>query len=129
MAITPDFQKAAYNINCILNGLQHQWCDGEETGPAAYPSALATLRNDLLPYLQSVNAPLGRALGDALQAVDDGKPTATAIVQEALTRISADMPDIAAHRVDFATYSGTLSSNRGQAYVGGKMRDPNLRVA
>ena len=129
MALSPDFKQAAYHINRVLNGLSHQWCDGDVQDVAAFRTDLDELRGALLPFLHAAHAPLGRALGDALQAVDDGKAQKNEIVAEALTRIAGALPQIAMHRVDFGAYSSALSENKGRVYAGEKPRDPNLRVA
>ena len=129
MALAPDFKLAAYHINRVLNGLSHQWCDGDEQDVAAFRKDLDALRGTLLPFLCAANAPLGRALADALQAVDDGKAQKNEIVSEALARIGSQLPQIAAYRVDFGDYCSALSENKGRAYVGKPPRDPNLRAA
>jgi DNA-directed RNA polymerase specialized sigma24 family protein len=128
MSLTPNFRAAAYHINCVLNGMQHQWCD--EPPPVTvdgYQRHFNELREELLPYLAAHNPPLARALTDALQAVEDGKSAAPEIVQEALERIAAQMPEIHEHRVDFATYCGILSENRAKARLGIRMRNPNIK--
>lgn len=129
MSLTPDFRAAAYHINCVLNGLLHQWCD--EPPPvsvAPYRRHFTELRETLLPYLETHNPPFARALADALQAVEDGKGAAVAIVQEALTRIADNMPEIGEHRVDFSAYSAILSENKAKARLGVPLRNPNIKV-
>ena len=130
MAIAPDFKAAAYNINRILNGPSHQWCDGEEPDAACFKPSVDALRDsELLPYLQTVNAPLARALDHGFYAVQHGKESATEIFSAALRRVVNEVPEVAAHAVDFSTYCGELSANRGRFYAGVPMRDPNLRAA
>lgn len=130
MAIAPDFKTAAYNINCILNGLSHQWCDGEEPDARCFRSAVNALRESaLLPYLQTAHPPLGRALDNAFYAVQHGKDTATEMFSDALRRVVRDVPEIAAHAVDFNAYCSGLSENKARAYAGQPWRDPNLRAA
>lgn len=130
MAITPDFKAAAYNINCVLNGVQHQWCDGQPLDVQDFKRDIAALRDSgLVQHLQSVNAPLARTLVDALDAVAHKKDTATQIFTEALTRVVREVPQIAEHSVDFGTYCRTLSANKGRIYAGQKIVDPNLRAA
>ncbi len=130
MAITPDFKAAAYNINCVLNGTQHQWCDGQPVDVQDFKRDIAALRDSgLVPYLQAVNAPLARTLVEALGAVERKKDNATRIFTEALTRVVSEVPDIAEHSVDFNAYCRTLSANKGRIYGGQKILDPNLRVA
>jgi hypothetical protein len=130
MAITPDFKAAAYNINCVLNGTQHQWCDGQPVDVQDFKRDIDALRaSGLVPYLNTVNAPLARALNDAFDAVDRKKDTATKIFTDALTRVVAEVPQIAEHSVDFGAYCSTLSRNKGRIYAGQKILDPNLRAA
>jgi len=129
MAIAPDFKAAAYNINCVLNGLSHQWCDGEEPDAACFRTSVEALRESaLLSYLETTNAPLARALDNAFYAVQVGKETATDMFSTALRRVVSEVPEIAAHAVDFGTYCSELSANKGRAYAGQPMRDPNLRA-
>jgi hypothetical protein len=128
MSIQPDFKKAAYHINRVVNGLAAQWCDEPEQDAAAFACDLDALRAELLPWLEDAHVPMARALGDALQAVTDGKDSAPAIVSEGLSRVGREIPEIAAYRVSFGEYCHALGENRANAYVGKAWRDPNLRV-
>lgn len=129
MAIALDFKTAAYNINCVLNGLSHQWCDGEEPDARCFKSSVDALRDSgLLPHLRESNMPLARALEHAFYAVEHGKDTATALFSDALRRVVKDVPGIAEHTVDFSAYCSELSANRARFYSGVPMRDPNLRA-
>lgn len=130
MTITPDFKQAAYNINCVLNGLQHQWCDGEVPDVRCFNTAVKALRDsELLPYLAVTNAPLARALDHAFYAAEYGKETATELFSDALRRVVRDVPQISAHAVDFGAYCDGMTRNKASAYNGGVWRDPNLRAA
>jgi hypothetical protein len=130
MTMIPDFKAAAYNISCVLNGLQHQWCDGEEPDARCFNSSVVALRESaLLPYLRDVNPPLARALDHAFYAVQYGKETATELFSDALRRVVRDVPQIAAHTVDFNAYCNGLGKNKAAVYGRGVWRDPNLRAA
>lgn len=127
MSIQPDFAKAAYHINCVLNGLSHQWCDESVQDILTFERNLDALRADLLPYFEKENEPMARALRDALQAVADGKDDAIGIVSEGLHRIGQQVGEITPHIVSFQQYCDTLTYNRCRAFTDKPFRDPNLR--
>jgi hypothetical protein len=73
MTITPDFKDVAYRINRVLNGLQHDWCDGHAPDVRHFAKDVEMLRHaHLVDYLEESNPPLGRALYNAFWDVDAG---------------------------------------------------------
>lgn len=128
MAITLDFKAAAYHINRVLNGLQHQWCDDGHSDIRDFNSSVEALRDSGLPgYVHDIDSSTGRALDYAYAALESGKPTATSLFTEALTRVVAAVPEIAEHAVDFTAYCGVLAANKGRVYSRQPLHDPNIR--
>lgn len=129
MAITPDFKAAAYNINCILNGLMHEWCDGRPRDIQDFATNINALRDFAgSDYLAARHPAQAQALREAFIAVENGGDREGEKFSAALDSVVRAVPEIAAHHVSFSAYSGIVSSNRARVLAnGGTYPDPNLR--